>query len=855
LLRSHKALLTIQKTLIARIAYYICVLFLLKKAPIMQKFSLFLVVVFLFLGSKIYSQNITLSGKLVDTLSGEALSYAAVSLQKPSVQSLVGGQISDEKGSFKFEGLKKEVFQVKIEYVGYKTKWVEVSLENTDTRLDLGAIKLAPLSQLLDAVTVSGQKQTVVATLEKQIFKTEQFESAKGGTATDALRNIPSVSVNAEGEITVRGSKGFLILVNGKPSQVDAATLLGQIPANTIEKIEMITAPSAKYDADGKAGIINIVTKKGTNEGISVVTNAQYGFPRLKKYDNLTEPQRYGFDATLTFRKAQWDASFSANYLKNDIAGRRVGDVNTLIKNISTQFPSMGERSFKRDNYGIRAVVGFKPDKANEFSAGFYRGGRTQYRRADIFYNNTKTNILTNTLLAKTQYFNPNLVKKEGTFNVFNLDYNHVFVNGLGLTLSGLYENADLGGYTKNANLNIINNFKDTIQNTLNNGSNPLDAYRFKIDVDKKMGIGKLSAGYQYRNQQQNGVFEYLEKQGNLTPFILNPAYSARIDIFNRIHAFYSQYAGKYKTMDFSAGLRYENAFREFKDNRGTPPNILKLSNFFPSANMLFDLGKDFKGKMAYSRRVQRSTNNELNPYPEREHSETLEQGDPSIKPEFIGIYELGIIKDFKKGNFYWNAYTQQITNIVNRVNSVFNDTILNRIYTNAGKAQLWGSEAGLTLSPIKNVKVFLGGNVYNLNIQGSLFDNKVAVNSKGWVHSINTNISWQIVKTMSAQFNLSYLSARNTAQGEDSRFYLPNFSLKKAFLNNKLTTTLQWQNIAFGNMATNEQRITTYGSNFYTTTNYIQETNIFMLNLSYSFNQSDKKAKLPSSEFGEKEY
>ncbi len=107
----------------------------------------------------------------------------------------------------------------------------------------------------------------------------------------------------------------------------------------------------------------------------------------------------------------------------------------------------------------------------------------------------------------------------------------------------------------------------------------------------------------------------------------------------------------------------------------------------------------------------------------------------------------------------------------------------------------------------------------------------------------------------MNAQFNLTYLSARKTAQGEDSRFYLPNMSVKKTFLNNKLNTTLQWQNMAFGKMATNQQRITTFGSNFYTSTNYILETNIFMLNVAYSFNQSDKKSKLPASEFGEREY
>ena len=799
-------------------------------------------------------KSITLSGKLIDTLSTEPLSYATISLQRTSSKDLISGQIADEKGDFKFESLAKERFYIKVEHVGYRTKYIEVNLETVADKLDLGAIELAPLSQLLETVTVQGQKKNIIASLEKQVFKTEQFETAKGGTAIEVLRNIPSITINAEGEIMVRGSKGFLILVNGKPSQVDAATLLSQIPANSIDKIEMITAPSARYDADGKAGIINIVTKTGTTDGISILANTQLGFPRLKTYYNLSEPRRYGLDATLNFRKKAWDASFSANYLKNDIAGQRIGEVNTTINNIFTQFPSGGERSHQRDNYGVRALVNFKSNKANEFSTGFYHGGRTQYRRADIFYNNSKTDLSTNTLLSSFQYFNPNLVKKQGTFTVFNLDYGHKFSENSLLQLSGLYENARIEGWTKNANLNI-NNLQDTIQYTLNNGYKPLHALRLKVDFEQKIGIGKLSMGYQYRDQQQEGRFDYQEKAGNGAPFVLNSAFTADIKVENRIHALYTQYAGTYKKASFSAGLRYENAFREFKDNKGNPPQVLQLSNFFPSANVLIDLGANVKGKLAYSRRVQRSTNNELNPYPEREHSETLEQGDPAIKPEFIGIYELGLTKDFKKGSLYWNVYSQQITNIVNRVNSVFNDTILNRIYTNAGNAQLWGSEAGLTFSPSKKWKLFLGGNLYNLHIQGGLFNNQVEVNTRGWVHSLNSNLSWQVSKTLSAQFNLSYLSARTTAQGEDSRFYLPACSVKKSFIDNRLSATLQWQNISIGKMGVNEQRITTFGRDFYTSTNYIQETNILLLNLAYSFNQSERKAKLPASEFGEREY
>jgi outer membrane receptor protein involved in Fe transport len=820
-----------------------------------MKFKLIIILLLAFTFSNVFSQNDRiLTGKLLDSLTSEPLAFASVWAVAISQTPLTKGSIANEKGSFEIIGLRKDKYIIKVEYVGYKTKFIEVDASKEIQRLDLGAITLSPLSQLLESITVSGLNLDIVATIEKQVYKAEQFEVAKGGTATDALKNIPSVAVNAEGEITVRGSKGFMVMVNGKPSQVDVATLLAQIPVNSIDKIEMITAPSAKYDADGKAGIINIVTKRGVNNGFSIASNVQFGLPRIEEYYNASEPKRYGADATINYKKGSWDASFSVNYLKNDIAGRRIGDVNTTINNIFTSFPSEGERSFKRENYGVRFVTSYKVSKNDEISAGIYLGERTQYRTADIYYRNTKTDLLTNKVIGVAQYFNPNLVLKSGDFKVFNLDYSHIFKNASTLTLSGLYEKANLDGFTKNRNLNN-NDFRDTLQYTLNTGNNPLNAIRLKADYEKIFGIGKFALGYQYRTQNQEGGFIYREKSGSFEPFVLNPAFSAEISVQNRIHALYSQYAGKYKKLEFSAGLRYENAFREFMESRGSEPTILKLSNLFPSANFLYDLGKDLRVKLAYSRRVQRSTNNELNPYPEREHSETLEQGDPNIRPEFIGIYEAGITKDLKKTSLYLNVYSQLITDIVNRVNSVRNDTILNRIYTNAGNARLIGTELGITYSPVKQLKIFVGGNIYSLKIQGILFDKSVAVDSRGWVYSVNSNISYQILPSFSSQFNVAYLSARNTAQGSDSRFYQPNFSVKKGFKENTINLTLQWQNAAFGKMAVNQQRISTFGANFYTTTNYIQETNIFLLNLSFNLNQSTKKMKLPNSEFGEKEY
>lgn len=793
----------------------------------------------------------TFTGTVIDSVTNEPLSFASVKLEKEG--KLITGVQSTDDGGFRIETSTNEVYIIKIEYVGYASKSIEINASENNANLNLGALGLAPLSQLLETLIVTGIKPNMVTTLEKQIFDSEQFEVAKGGTAADLIKNIPSIMVNVEGEISVRGSKGFVIMVNGKPSALDQATILSQIPANTIQKVEIISVPSARYEADGRAGILNIVTKKGAMDGLSVFANLQYGLPRIKAYFNETEPQRQGVDATVSYRKDKLELNVGVNYLQNDIAGRRVGDAFTIINDVKTIFPSEGERSFIRESYGLRANATYNLNTNNELTAGVYLGSREQYRTANIVYNNTKVQATSGEPISAFSYYNGNQVLKAGDFQVYNLDYLHKFEDQSSISVSGLMENAQLDGNTKNRNLNQFD-YSDTLQYTYNTGENPLNALRLKVDYEKPIKVGVLAFGYQYRLQNQDGVFRYLERGGNNLPFVQNDAFSADIRVENRIHGLYGMYSAKFDKLELSSGLRYEKSDRVFKD--GVSDDFhLDLSNLFPSASIMYSLNNDWRLKAGYSRRVQRSTNNELNPYPEREHSETLEQGDPRIKPEFIGITEIGISKDAPKLSVYMNLYHQHITDIVNRVNSVYNDTILNRIYTNAGVANLVGSELGLTWAASKKLKWFVGGNVYRLNIDGTLFENTVNVASKGWVYSLNSNLSYKITPTLSTQLNFSYVSARNTAQGEDSRFYQPNLSVKKSFMNNKMTVGAQWQNMAFGNMGVNQQRITTFGTDFFTTTNYIQETNIVLLNLSFNFNQRDGKVKLPSSEFGEKEF
>lgn len=792
----------------------------------------------------------------MDAKSKSPVEYASVALFKTTDSTLVAGQVTAANGEFEFAKIPQGSYFLKIIFLGYETKYLKDINITYSKQLNLNNIEISPSGKMLNEVAISGQRITSLNKIDKQSYKAGQFESAKGGSAIDVLKNLPSVTVNAEGDINVRGSSGFMVLINGKPVLADAQTVLAQIPANVIDNIELITTPSAKYDPDGRGGIINIVTKKGATNGLTLTANAQGGLPSTIDYGNLEKPKRFGGDATVNYRKNKWDISVSGNYTRNDNEGYREGDVYTknFIDNTITRFPSNGERSFDRYSYAGRASVSYTADPDNVIQVGLYSGKRYQARLADLLYNNTTSNLNTNALIKSTTYFNSNLQTKEGTFNLGNVDYTHTFTNKSTLTAGLLYEHDNLYGATQNRNLKYPNT-ADTIQYVNNPYKRPISAYRLKLDYNVNIGKGKLESGYQFRHDAQDGTFDYF-----VTPVTSQPdldKFRGSIHAKNEINSFYSQYSGKIQKLEYIGGLRYEYAARTVNLSYDTNPHILNLSNLFPSASLLYHINEGWNLKAGYSKRVQRNSNLELNPIPEREHSETLEQGDPDLLPEFIDLAELGMNRNFTNGSFFTTLYYQHIKNPIQRLNSVYADTILNRVYTNAGSARLFGLEAGMNLSPFKWWSIYLGGNLYNYKIQGNIaiLNEPFTISNTKWAYSVNGNSSFQLSKTISVQANVNYLSKRPTAQGEDSHFFVPNTSVKKTFMKGRLSASLLWQNMNMGIFGANKQRITTAGPNFYTTTNYISETDVLLINLSFNLNKFTSKLKLPTSETGDKEF
>ncbi|MFD2874167.1 TonB-dependent receptor domain-containing protein [Mucilaginibacter ximonensis] len=802
----------------------------------------------------LFAQSSLVKGHIMDSKTHQPVEYASAALFRADNSSLVTGTVTKADGSFELNNLSAGNYYLKIVFIGYQN-FIKADLElDGRTHLDLGELLLQSANHQLKQVDVQAQQVNTLNKIDKQVYRAGQFEAAKGGSAIDVIKNLPSVSVNGEGNISMRGSESFMVLVNGKPVLTDAQTVLSQIPANAVENIEVVTSPSAKYDPDGRGGILNIITKKGANDGFTLATNVQSGLPSNNDFNNSREPVRIGGDATVNYRRGKWDVSVSGNYNRNDNAGYREGDVYT--KNFAagtiTRFPSTGERSFKKYNYAGRASVNFTADEANVFSGGLFLGQRYQDRLANLLYHNTTSSLSNGGFIKNTTYYNSNLQTKEGSFALANFDYTHTFTDKSTLSVGMVYEHAGLYGNTKNRNLHYPNT-ADTIQYVYNPYKRPITGYRFKLDHSIALGNGKLESGYQLRYDTQDGQFDYL-----VTPATSQPdadKFQGSLHAKNVINSVYSQYSGKSGKWDYNGGLRYEYATRSVNLSYDANVHQLDLSNLFPSALLQYNLTDNWKIKTDYSKRINRTTNLELNPIPEREHSETLEEGDPDLLPEFIDQVELGFVHTFKAGSIFFNGYYQHIKNPIQRLNSVYADTILNRVYTNAGSANQIGAEMGTSLQLTKWWNFYLGANAYNYHISGAIqiLNQPVTVNNQRWAYSLNMNTAFQLAKTWSAQANFNYLSTRPTAQGEDSQYFIPNASVKKTVMNGRLAASLLWQNIGLFNAA--KQRITTSGADFYTTTNYIYETNILLINLSFNLNKFTSKLKLPNSELNDKEF
>ncbi|WP_236537143.1 TonB-dependent receptor [Sphingobacterium composti Ten et al. 2007 non Yoo et al. 2007] len=798
----------------------------------------------------VFAQQSKLTGKILDAHSNEAIAHASIAILDHN-EKVIDGIMTDSKGTFEFDKVKVGSYILRVKFIGYMQKDTVINFKNYKS-LSLSPIYLQIAEQELNAVNVTAQLPNQQQKSDRQVYKASQYQNAVGGTALDIVKNLPSVALDGNGQISMRGNAGLIVLINGKPSFLDPATVMNQIAANDVVEVEYISNPQAKFDPDGKAGIINLVTKKGTGNGLAWVLNLQGGLPSVKDYDNVYAQQRYGGDISLQYRKDKLAVQASANYLRNDNAGFRDGDVNTIIGNKKTYFPSQGERSFDKYNFGARINSTYTLSAQHEFNIGLLASRKYQDRVADIYYKNRSIDLTSGNQIHAVDYFNPNLQNKQGEFYLMDFSYQYSLNPIHKLKVGVAYEHANIYGSTNNGN---IENKIDTVQWATNTYTNPLKGYRLSLEHNWKIGEGFLSSGYQLRNDKQNGDFKYYNSTSGLNNFELVPEFTGQLKANNKVHALFSQYEGKSDRLNYALGLRYEYYERDLLLNHTGEKYPYDIHQLYPTISLKHNLDKSWAWRFAASRRVHRNNNFELNPIPEREHSETLERGDPELLPEFVTNVELGLEKMFNKGSVFTNAYYQHSKNPLQRVNSVYADTILHRVFTNADFSDRWGAELGGELKISNIFKFNAGVNIYQYRISGKVLDYEEKLSNQDWVYSFNSGLQATLPKLWSAGLHVNYISERPTVQGFDSRFFTPHLNVSKGFMQGAVTAQLQWRFIELGNWGVNEQRITTMSPDFFTTTNYIYEKNVFLINFNINLKKLGDLIKLPKSEFGEKEF
>ena len=782
----------------------------------------------------------SISGTIQDEKTGEAIPFANVSLWKKD-STVFQGTLSDPLGKFNFKKIPGNIAYVKVQALNYQSFNQSINVSNV-----LLDIRLKPENTFLNEVIVKGERVSNSMQIDRQIFNAGQFQNSANGTGLDLIQRLPSVTVNVEGNITLRGSTGFVLLVDGKPSSRTPAEVLAQLPANLIDQVEVLTSPSAKYDADGKAGMINIITKKDSKIGTSWSGNLMNGG---------TNPLRWGSDLMWTYAEKKWNIFAAADYRRFDIEGFRVGEIRTIYRDTLTYMPSKGIRDYRDFQYSIRAGGSFYPNATDVLNWSAYLGEKQTDRMANLNYQDfiqtgNSLPLFSNQFKSPLkEFYNQNLFVRSGKFQTFTVDYSHVYANKSKLSALALYEYSELGG--------PLNNY-DTYEGSnklllweRSTETSPLTALRFQLDYSLPLANNKkLEMGYHIRQIQHDGNFLFERLNPANQQWNSDPNFSDQMNLSQKIHAPYIQWSGVKNLFTYGIGLRSEMLSRQLT-HLAEPNKIYALDQIylFPSFQGQWKLSETHSLRLAYSRRIERPTTKLMSPFKNHRHAETIENGDPNLLPEIADVFETGFSKAYTNISFTATAYVNILQDKVFRVNEIYSRTILGRTYTNAGNSQSTGMELTTEIKASKKWKIYLSGNLFQFDVRGKF--NGIETTQNSFNYNFNGNTVFDISTRLRFAWDFNYLSKSVTTQGMDSELLLSNASLKYTLWQNKGSLTFQAQNI----FNTNIQTIQTQTRDFFSSTDYRKWDRVFLISLGFRINDRGQKVKSTKTDYGEKDF
>ncbi|UII23699.1 outer membrane beta-barrel family protein [Fulvivirga ligni] len=765
------------------------------------------------------------TGTLVDATTGEALSFASVVLRNPESNKDINGTISEEDGTFKLSNVPLGKYDLLISFVGYETITREVTLTPKSPDANLETVKLTGTSTELEEVVVKGEKELIENKIDKIVYNADRDVANAGGDASQVLRRAPLLNVDLEGNVSMRGSQNVKILINGKPSSMFASNpgeALKAIPADNIKSVEVITTPSAKYEGDGTAGIINIITKKGEAQGFTGNVDLTVGTRLNRGSGSITAGKgRFGFNANLSGFK-QWPQEGKSYYFTEDYVNDQIQEeIGTNTSNRRGYFGNIGA--------------------FYDFNA--YHSISTSLRlRTFSFDSDNKVEGMYDSLDDISRY--QRNTDNENAFGGYewSVDYVFKFPEQKGHELSVSYkldkntQDQDYRIVQYDPSLSTINTFERNEKN-LNDGDN--NEHAFQVDYTNPISDKfTLEAGAKGILRTVTSDFSYETYQESTGTFITDQSRSDYFDYGQDVLASYLSGNFKFGTKyGLLAGLRYEYTKIE-GDFRDTPENAFSndYDNFLPSVTLSRKIGKMNSLKASYSRRIQRPSLRFINPYEQINNNKNVSSGNPELHPELTDQYEIGYSAFVKKVSVNASVFYKKTTDVIESYLTKEDDIYRTR-YLNIGENNSIGVNLFTSLNLFEIWTLRGGLNVYTYNAKGVINGQSVSNNAILWDGNLNSNIS--LGESWIIDMFGFYRPRRQTLQGYNPSFSIFSMGIKKKIWGDR------------GSIGINvTQPFTKYqnfgseikGDTYYQTSSYDVPFRSFGFNLSYKFGKLDFK-------------
>lgn len=786
---------------------------------------------------------IKITGKVIDADTGQPLEYATLILQRTKSPERITGGITDALGMFEVETF-PGVYNIRIEYISYTT--YEVKAQAIRTSTGLGTIQLSIDVEQLEDVEVVGERTTVELRLDKKVYNVGSDLTVKGGSVTDVLDNVPSVTVDVEGNISLRGNESVRILINGKPSALSGLSpeALQQLPAEAIEKVEVITNPSARYDAEGTAGILNIILKQSKTAGLNGSVNVFAG-----------NPDNFGGALSLNLRRENFNIFSNTTYRYRNAPGNAQFLQENFNDDGSTASFQDEFREYQRERDGFNTNFGFElflSENSSITNSFVYRKTNGENTVDVDFFN---FDALRNPTIQRNRF----TLEDEEDENVqYSLNYEKKFKkDGHVLTMDYQYSK---GTDFENSIIDEVilgENIALPTEQTINDESqiNQLVQFDYVLPFGKD-NQSQFELGYRgtFNNFNTDFDFGILNANGTLN---VDPDFSNELNYREYVNAAYTQMGAKLKKFSILGGLRMEASDIGIELVETDENSDKDYVDWFPSLFLGYEFSEMEQLTISYSRRLRRPRSRFINPFPSRSSNTNLFQGNPDLNPTYTNAFDLGYLKRWDKLTFTTSAYYNRSTGVfqfitqetgsfveIENPNNPLEPILVPiqiRTPINLATDTRYGGEFTTTYTPKKNWRFTWNLNLFQQQLRGDFsfidFQNEEVVQNFDadnftWFTRLSAKLP--LPGAIDFQSNLFYRGRRVDAQNVNKGILSTNLAFSKDVIKDKATLSLNVRDL----FNSRKRRTETRTENVFTESEFQFRERQITLSFLYRFNQ-----------------